>query len=146
MAAFGSHLYRPKRSFGQGNIFTSVCHSFCSGGGGWSRWGLVPGRVSGPRGSQNFRGGLKIFGWRVSKFSGGLQFFEGGVSAGLRSTFGRYASYWNAFLFYILFYRIGGGMAPLGPLPPDPLLAVVLLSHDRLQRNDLGIFLRKKPT
>ena len=25
--------YRPKRSFGQGNIFTPVCHSFCSQGG-----------------------------------------------------------------------------------------------------------------
>ena len=25
--------YRPKRSFGQGNIFTPVCHSFCSRGG-----------------------------------------------------------------------------------------------------------------
>ena len=25
---------RPKRSFGQGNIFTPVCHSFCSQGGG----------------------------------------------------------------------------------------------------------------
>ena len=28
--------YRPKRSFGQGNIFTPVCHSFCSQGGGFS--------------------------------------------------------------------------------------------------------------
>ena len=26
--------YRPKRSFGQGNIFTPVCHSFCSQGVG----------------------------------------------------------------------------------------------------------------
>ena len=35
--------YRPKRSFGQGNIFTPVCHSFCSQGGrqvpAWSRGG-----------------------------------------------------------------------------------------------------------
>ena len=38
-------LYRPKRSFGQGNIFTSVCHSV-------------------------HRGGLQIFGG-VSNFSGG---------------------------------------------------------------------------
>ena len=26
-------IYRPKRSFGQGNIFTSVCHSVHRGGG-----------------------------------------------------------------------------------------------------------------
>ena len=42
----------------------------------------------------NFRGGGS------SKFSGGfLQIFGGGVSTGIRSTFGRYASYWNAFLY-----------------------------------------------
>ena len=28
------YFYRKKRSFGQGNIFTPVCHSFCSQGGG----------------------------------------------------------------------------------------------------------------
>ena len=61
--------YRPKRSFGQGNIFTSVCHSFCSRGGGvWSR-GVPP----------NFRGGLPIF-RGVSKFSGGFLQIFGGVS------------------------------------------------------------------
>ena len=32
--------YRPKRSFGQGNIFTPVCHSFCSQGG--STWPGTP--------------------------------------------------------------------------------------------------------
>ena len=32
--------YRPQRSCGQGNIFTPVCHSFCSQGGGVY---LVPG-------------------------------------------------------------------------------------------------------
>ena len=56
--------YRPKRSFGQGNIFTSVC---------LSRGGCV-----------------------VSNFSGGSP-------TGIRSTFGRYASYWNAFLLFIQF-------------------------------------------
>ena len=68
--------YRPKRSFGQGNIFTSVCHSFCSWGGppifrggAWSR--EVPpnflGGQSGPRGvPPNFRGG-----WGFSKFAWG---------------------------------------------------------------------------
>ena len=47
-------------------------------------------------------GGLQIFGGGVSKFSGGggsPNFPGGRVSIGIRSTFGRYASYWNAFLF-----------------------------------------------
>ena len=30
----GCGFYRPQRSCGQGNIFTRVCHSFCSQGGG----------------------------------------------------------------------------------------------------------------
>ena len=100
-----TYYYRPKRSFGQGNNFTPVCHSFCSQGG-----------VSAP----NFRGGLlqffgggvcsnfwgegcllQIFGGGVcSKFSGGSPIFR------IRSTFGRYASYWNAFLLYIKVSKI----------------------------------------
>ena len=31
---FNSLHYRPQRSCGQGNVFTGVCHSFCSQGGG----------------------------------------------------------------------------------------------------------------
>ena len=142
MAAFGSHLYRPKRSFGQGNIFTSVCHSFCSLGGGWSG----PGEGVWSQGSQNFRGGLKIFGWRVSKFSGGSPIFRGGGLRRITVNVRPVRILLECILVLHLVLQDGGGMAPLGPLPPDPLLAVVLLSHDRLQRNDLGIFLRKKPT
>ena len=33
-AIFYQSNYRPQRSCGQGNIFTTVCHSFCSQGGG----------------------------------------------------------------------------------------------------------------
>ena len=61
--------YRPKRSFGQGNIFTSVCHEFCSRGGGGSAPNFRGG-VSVP----NFRGGgsaLNFGGGVCSKFSGG---------------------------------------------------------------------------
>ena len=67
-----SHFYRPKRSFGQGNIFTAVCHSFCSHGGG----------VSGP----NFRRGglLQFFGGRGWWCL--LQFFGGGVCSNFRNT------------------------------------------------------------
>ena len=58
--------YRPKRSFGQGNIFRSVCHSVHRGwGGGWP----------GPEG-----GGVPPNFWGVPpNFQGGLQFFRGGV-------------------------------------------------------------------
>ena len=85
------NIYRPKRSFGQGNIFTPVCHSVHRGGAcskfpggcllqifggvpapnfrGWGGWG-VP--------APNFRGwgGLggacsKFWGGACSKFSGG---------------------------------------------------------------------------
>ena len=58
------YIYRPKRSFGQGNVFTSVCHEFCSQGG------VFFGGVSAP----NFRG----VGGVCSKFSGGGGIFRGG--------------------------------------------------------------------
>ena len=74
------HLYRPKRSFGQGNIFTPVCHSVHRGGvcsGGCLL--QIFGGVSAP----NFSGGLlQIFGGRgesAPNFQGGclLQIFRG---------------------------------------------------------------------
>ena len=82
--------YRQQRSCGQGNIFTPVCHSFCSqGGSAWS-WGgggipacseadpptpHTPGRP--PRTRQT----------------------PPEADSSIRSTSGRYASYWNAFMF-----------------------------------------------
>ena len=70
--------YRPKRSFGLGNIFTPVCHSFCSQGGVWNFRG-----VSEILGVWNFRGVSEIFGGVSEifglclKFSGGLKFLGG---------------------------------------------------------------------
>ena len=71
------HFYRPKRSFGQGNIFRSVCHSVHRGGG------LL----------QIFGGGgvgclLQILGGGLLQiFGGGLQFSEYGQrSAGTHPT------------------------------------------------------------
>ena len=84
--------YRPKRSFGQGNIFTPVCHSVHRGGmylvpggapgpGGctWSRGGtwsggvyLVPGGVPGPGGVYLVRGGVYLV-W------GGVYLVPGGT-------------------------------------------------------------------
>ena len=66
------NLYRPKRNFGQGNIFTPVCHSFCSQGG------------CGPPGPDRPPPP------------------PGAADTGIRSTFGRYASYWNAFLYLVV--------------------------------------------
>ena len=57
------HLYRLKRSFGQGNIFTPVCHSVYSVGG---------------RGCLKFRGGCLKFWWGCLKFWGGCLKFSGG--------------------------------------------------------------------
>ena len=59
-----SCFYRPKRSFGQGNIFTGVC---LSTGGGYL---------------QIFRG-VPFFGGGTSKFSEGVPFF-GGVPPNFR--------------------------------------------------------------
>ena len=95
-----NNIYRPKRSFGQGNIFTGVCHSFCSQGGGIFSGGVF------------FRGGYffgGVFFWGGYFFGGyffpgGVFFRGGGFFTGIRSTFGRYASYWNAFLFMIYFH------------------------------------------
>ena len=68
-------FYQPKRSFGQGNVFTGVCDSVHRGGV-WSG-GVSP----------IFRGGgclLKIWGAVFSKFSGGclLKIFGGDVWSG----------------------------------------------------------------
>ena len=65
--------------------------------------------MSGPGGSPIFLGVLQIFGGGVGlqifggflQIFGGSPIFWGGVSSGIRSTFGRYASYSNAFLFKI---------------------------------------------
>ena len=37
-----THIYRPQRSCGQGNVFTGVCHSFCSQGGSASVHAGIP--------------------------------------------------------------------------------------------------------
>ena len=83
-------------------IFSEACVILSTGG-----WGGV---------CSKFLGGLlQIFGGGVcSKFSGGVSApnFQGGSAPnfrggspifGIRSTFGRYASYWNAFLFKLNF-------------------------------------------
>ena len=100
---------------GQGNIFRSVCQGFCRRGGGclkflggvWNLGGCL--KFSG--GVWNFRGGVSNFFWGgCLKFSFFFNFFSPKkISSGMqlppprRSMHGRYASYWNAFLFRNIF-------------------------------------------
>ena len=93
-----------KRSLGQGNIFTPVCHSVhrggmhgCSGGGACV---VAPGGAC-----------VVLFGGVCMVLFGGacMVLFRGGVRGffsffgynEIRSMSGRYASYWNAFLFML---------------------------------------------
>ena len=116
--------YRPKRSFGQGNIFTPVCHSFCSRGGvpdqappnqvgtpsdqagtpqdqtpPWTRQVHPPDQAGTPPRDQTPPGTRHPPG--PGRYSPpGTRHPPGTADSGIRSTFGRYASYWNAFLFH----------------------------------------------
>ena len=107
-----------KRSLGQGNIFTSVCHSFCPKGRGLHPRGSASRGVSASRGSLHpgglHPGGVCIQEWSVfrgvSASGGGVCSQGGGQTPPHRilSTRGRYASYWNAFLYlvYSLTFKI----------------------------------------
>ena len=105
---FENIYYRPKRSFGQGNVFTRVCHSVHRGvpdqapppgpgrytprdeaGNPPDQAGTPPDQAGTPPGP-----GRNPPGTRPP---------PGTADSGIRSTFGRYASYWNAFLFIKLF-------------------------------------------
>ena len=109
------HNYRPQRSCGQGNIFTPVCHSFCSQGGlpqcmlGYhhhhpppdqtSPWDETPRDQTPPQ--TRHAPPYQIPPWdqppRTRHPPGTRPPREADSSR--RSTSGRYASYWNAFFF-----------------------------------------------
>ena len=91
-----------KRSLGQGNIFTRV--SFCPHGGSASRRGFAfRGR---DRGSAS-RGTFCIWEGKAASRRVCIQGEAVGQTPlgyyGIRSTSGRYASYWNTFLFKFYF-------------------------------------------
>ena len=113
-----------KRSLGQGNIFTPVCHSVHSGGmcGCWGVCALMPGGVHGCGGACMVAGGVCAWLWGACMVAwegvwlpggmhgcrgacmvaGGHAWLLGGACVGydeIRSMSGRYASYWNVFLF-----------------------------------------------
>ena len=79
-----------ERSLGQGNIFAPVCHSVHRGGGTWAG---TPQQVQ-PPGRYTPRAGTPP--GRYTPWAGTPPW---AMHAGIRSTSGRYTSYWNAFLF-----------------------------------------------
>ena len=106
--------YRPKRSFGQGNVFTPVCDSVNGGEEYLTRHprrdqaGNPPGPGRYPpeqAGTPPDQGGTPP-GTRQEPLPppscplppGTRSPPPGTADSGIRSTFGRYASYWNAFL------------------------------------------------
>ena len=120
---FAGGNYRPQRSCGQGNIFTPVCQSFCSQGGGHAWWG---GGACVARGHAWWRGACVARGACMAKGGmcgkGGMHGKGGAcVMKGVcvakgecvpctppsrdttwysRSMRGRYTSYWNAYLLW----------------------------------------------
>ena len=88
-----------KRSLGQGNIFRSMCQEFCpqGGGGGCGIPACLAGHMTNQQGGASSGGACS---------GGGVPALEGVCSRGVpggdpRDGYccGRYASYWNAFLF-----------------------------------------------
>ena len=103
LSMFSRNHYRPKRSFGQGNIFTGVCLSTGGGGACSKFWGgcLVrypplagtpPGQAPPPAGTTPPSG-------RHPPLAGTPPRAGTPPPPGIWSTLGRYASHWNAFLF-----------------------------------------------
>ena len=110
-----------KRSLGQGNIFAPVCHSVHGGStlagtsspsrytphwpvhplGRYTPWQEhPPGKV--PPGRYTPRRYTPLGSTPPGRYHP-LRQVHSPVHAGIRSTSGRYASYWNAFLFLIVF-------------------------------------------
>ena len=128
LKALHLNYYRPQRSCGQGNIFTPVCHSV-HGGGGFclnACWDTNPPGPDPPRPGTHHRPGADTPQSRPPPGTrsppdlhthtpppsrsppeqtppgtppGSRHPPPGEADSSIRSTSGRYASYWNAFLF-----------------------------------------------
>ena len=98
-------FYRPQRSCGHGNIFTPVCHSFCSQGGGEgvclsACLDTTPREQTPPRREQTPPAGSRPPGTtHIPLPTPRSRQPPREADSGIRSTSGRYVSYWNAFLF-----------------------------------------------
>ena len=110
------HYYRPKRSFGQGNIFTPVCHSVHRGGrvllasppppGMETPLEQTPARMENPpQMEEPPPDGEPPRMEEPPRIEEPPPDGEPPPEAdsGIRSAIGRYASYWNAFLFQLNF-------------------------------------------
>ena len=89
--------YRPQRSCGQGNVFTRVCHSVHIGGSASVHAGIPP---PGPDPLWHTPPGTHPSDtlWHTPLWHTPL-WHPPKAEPGIRSMSGRYASYWNAFLF-----------------------------------------------
>ena len=125
-----------KRSLGQGNIFTPVCHSVHRIGGvhgcwrvcmvaGGHAWLPGGGGVHGGGACVVAKGGMHGFGGHAwlpeghAWLPGGHAWLPG-VCIGynqIESMSRRYASYWNAFLFHVFFRNFGKSLVGDPPLP-----------------------------
>ena len=103
------HIYRPQRSCGQGNIFKPVCHSVHRGGLPQCMLGYQhppdqthtpPNRQQTPQGSDNPPADTPRDQTPPPRADTLPPPKE--ADSTIRSTSGRYASYWNAFLFNFL--------------------------------------------
>ena len=147
-----TYYYRPQRSCGQGNIFTPVCHSFCSQGGrgSASMHAGIPPREQIPPGADQPPRTRPTTPPRPGRPPRNRQTLPqsrhppdqadpppgpdrlppppGKADFSIRSTSGRYASYWNAFLFCKFFaencmkmkeYGLQGMGGGVGTSPPS---------------------------
>ena len=97
-----ANFYRPQRSCGQGNIFTPVCHSVHRGGVCLSAcWDATPRSRHHPPGLCTLPSRLRTP--PRTTYPPGLRTPPRAADSSIRSTSGRYASYWNAFLFSLIF-------------------------------------------
>ena len=108
-------FYRPKRSLGQGNIFTPVCHSVHRSGSASVHAGIPPPppwQADAPWQADPTLAG------RPPQQAADPPSRQPPLQADLpwiRSMIGWYASYWNAFLFMTYFHRARRGPLPLSP-------------------------------
>ena len=94
-------FYRPQRSCGQGNIFTPVCHSVHRGEGVClsACWDTPPGADTPPGTENRHPPGADT---PQSRHTPRTKPPPREAESSIRSTSGRYASYWNAFLLFFI--------------------------------------------
>ena len=104
-----ANFYRPQRSCGQGNIFTPVCHSVHRGGVCLSAcWDATPPEQTPPPldyvpSPPDYVSPRTTYPPPPDYVPPWTTYPPRVADSSIRSTSGRYASYWNAFLFSLIF-------------------------------------------